>query len=218
MSNSENLDSEHDEPSLRDNNISRLRETNILTEDHVLNDNHEKCELDREIVSINFRDTTENVGDLSEMPNLCDHVPLSEKSDSELSDECPQAKQTVSGNPKVNKIKDFVGDSQISISDSQDSRLIISNDLVLCVEKLPGGGTKDQLDIVDEGFVSLESKTVAAADVKQHPGSTKKSRKDIVKTLQKKTKVTVTDLVSLFISFRYKPVGAQITLCSIQHC
>lgn len=214
MSNSENLYSQHDEPSLPDNNSLRLCEPNILTEDHVSNDNREKCELDREIVSINIRDTTEKLGDLSEMPNSCDHVSLSEKSDSVLSDDCPQAKQTVSGNPNGDKIKDFVGDSRISVGDSQDSRLIISNDLGLCIEKLPGGGAKDHLDIVDEGFVSLESKTVAVADVKQHPGSMKKSHKDIVKTLQKKTKVTVTELVSIiFYSDFIRSDHSQIVTC-----
>lgn len=191
MSDSEDADLQQHEPSLRDNDKSRLHMTNVLTEDRVTDDNHEKSEIDQEAASTNFIDRGEKLDGL-------DHVSLSEKSDSELSDNCPPIVQTLSGSRMDGKTRDFVvGKSRISDDDSQDGRDMISSDLGRCMEKLPGGGAAERIDSVDDRLDSLESETVAAAGVKQHQSGMKKWRKDIVKTLQKKTKVTATELVSL---------------------
>lgn len=192
MSDSEDADLQQHEPSLRDNDKSRLHMTNVLTEDRVTDDNHEKSEIDQEAASTNFIDRGEKLDGL-------DHVSLSEKSDSELSDNCPPIVQTLSGSRMDGKTRDFVvGKSRISDDDSQDGRDMISSDLGRCMEKLPGGGAAERIDSVDDCLDSLESETVAAAGVKQHQSGTKKWRKDIVKTLQKKKKkVTATELVSL---------------------
>lgn len=200
MSDSEDADLQQHEPSLRDNDKSRLHMTNVLTEDRATDDNHEKrSEIDQEPASTNFIDRGEKLDGL-------DHVSLSEKSDSELSDNCPPIVQTLSGSPMDGKTRDgmdgktrdfVVGKSRISDDDSQDGRDMISSDLGRCMEKLPGGGAAERIDSVDDCLDSLESETVAAAGVKQHQSGMKKWRKDIVKTLQKKTKVTATELVSL---------------------